>query len=315
MPSPVVFHIYPSNKCQFQCSFCIMKEEKKRYTGFLKEALLFKAIKDAERFDMKLIHLSGGGEPLCHPSIYNFLKETKKYNIKIALSTNGYNLYNPELMLYVNYFRISLNAATANTHEMLTQTTGGFHKVIKNIEVLVKFREKHSNDSDIGIAFLITPQNWKEIYQFCWLAAKLKVDFVHIRPAYLENDAELMYLMPQISSMCEQAKNDFRYKLDVFFVTEKFDGYWTAREYDKCRATPLMAVLGADGTFRLCQDVLQPSFGDYSLDDFEEIWWGDEHKAAIENIELSKCPRCVSNNINKIIKNVFIDNTIRKELL
>jgi len=69
IPYPVVWHIYPSNICPYNCNFCIMKEEKSKFKTMLKKKTLFKVIEDASRVGSKLIHFSGGGEPLTHPNI------------------------------------------------------------------------------------------------------------------------------------------------------------------------------------------------------------------------------------------------------
>jgi len=313
MPAPVVLHIYPTNTCSNNCAFCIMKDERSRYKGHLQKHTLFKTLDDAQKYDIKLIHLSGGGEPLLHPDINEYLQRSKRYPARIALSTNGQFL-RPEHCENIHHIRISLNCSEADMYQQITGNDC-FDRVLSNVESLLKYRNEKSIACDVGLGFVVTPQNWRQIYKFCWYGMKLGVDFVHVRPAYLNDDAELMQLMPQIVTLGNQAERDFQKFLQVFVIKEKFDGYWTPREYSRCRSTPLMAVLGADATFRICQDVLIPSFGDYNEQSFEEIWQSEDHKKVIDGINLDRCPRCVENKMNEIIEKVFVENRIRKELL
>ncbi|MEM4214995.1 MAG: radical SAM protein [Candidatus Pacearchaeota archaeon] len=318
-PPPVVMHIYPSNKCNLNCEWCIMAEEKAKYPVMLKKETLFKAFKDASENDIKLIHLSGGGEPLLHPNIYEVLEYNKNLEkrVKVAISTGGV-LLKPELANYVDHIRVSLDAGSEEIHQKVKNTNKKlFNKICKNIEDLVNYRNKNNLQCDIGLGFVISPDNWTDIYNFCKVGNDLKVDFLHIRPAYYPKtnpkNELLKMITPSVLALVEKAKNDFK-NIQIFSITEKFDGYWTPRIYDKCRATPLQAVLTATGEFVVCQDVFI-RFGDYNKQSFWEIWDSKEHKLAIEKIDLEKCPRCVENKHNEIIQEMFIKNKARLELI
>lgn len=154
------------------------------------------------------------------------------------------------------------------------------------------------------------------------------MDFVHIRPAFWydkERDQEMRDSMRQIWLECELAKEAVAgTPLQVFAVSDKFDGYWTPRGYDRCLAVLTGTCLTATGDFAVCQDRTDLRFGEkYAADNgedqsFEEIWQSQAHKDLVNSIvdpgTLKACPRCVWNNRNTIIDEVFVKDSMRLEL-
>jgi len=297
LPYPINWHIYPSNICPYKCNFCIMTEEKKN-KGMLDKNILQKAINDAARLKIDLIHFSGGGEPLTNPFLSEIIEYAKMRGVKTALSTNGYLLN--KLNSQVDHLRISFNAGTRELYKAI-HGVDAFDKVIENIKTAVKQRK----GKDIGMGFVITPENYKDIDNFIKVAEECNVDFVHIRPAFLpDKDKIIRDIVKEIKPHSE--------KIKVFSVSDKFKGYWDENRYP-CRATPLHAVLSATGEFMICQDIFQ-KFGNYYTQSFEEIWFSKEHYDTIKKVQGCKI-RCVECRQNEIIEEFFIKNSVRCELI
>lgn len=301
LPYPVIWHIYPTNKCCHDCKFCIMKSE--HGDKELPWDTMQKAIKDAEKYGAKAIHFSGGGEPLMNPHTLKALQMCKDLELKTALSTNG-ALLKPDIYNLVDYPRVSINAGTKETHEKIMQAKT-WDAIWANLMALDDRRK-------LGLAFIITKDNWHEIYQFCELADRIGAGFVHIRPVY-DPSNDIKDLLPAIDIQVEKARKHF--DIDIFYSTSKFNGYWNERKYTKCRATPMNVVLKANGRFIPCQDRLDLEFGDYNKEPFEKIWNSEEHKQLIAGINLDVCPRCVMTNVNEIIQHFYIDNSVITELI
>ena len=314
IPYPIIMHIYPTNFCNNNCSFCIMKKEKNKYPVQLSKKTLFKAVKSAKRVGVKLIHFSGGGEPTLHPNIIDAMQLARKLGIKTAISTNG-SFFSKELPKVANHIRVSINAGTIKTYkDDMKPKAHGLIQVFNNVEKYVKIRNKNKYDCDIGTGFVLSYTNFKDIYQFCKKSNNANADFVHIRPAFLENeDDKIKDIMDDAFMQSEHAKRSFK-NLEIFTIKDKFEGYWTPRIYDKCRSTPLIAVLSATGEFIVCQDVFI-RFGNLNTENIEKIWGSKEHKKAINKIKLNNCPRCVENNINEIIQHCFINDEVRMDLI
>jgi len=291
--SPVIMHIYPTNKCTHDCSFCIMKDERVSLDELDREFMLG-SILNACELGIKAIHFSGGGEPMLNKATEEAMEYSKELGLQVICSTNG-SVKIPNC----SSVRISLNAGTKETHEKIMRAKT-WNKIIKNIK-------EYKDKDKIGLGFIATEDNYKEVYKFCKLANNLGVNFVHIRPAYLpERDKEIQETIPFIVGQTNEAKKDFP-ELNIYSISEKFDGYWTERKYKKCLATPMNIVMKANGQLIPCQDRLDLEFGKGV-----ESWGSKKHFETMNNICIDECPRCVMTKINEYIENIFInDNTLR----
>jgi MoaA/NifB/PqqE/SkfB family radical SAM enzyme len=231
----------------------------------------------------------------------------------------------------VHYIRISLNAGTpeqhhATNHALDPRHPGDWHVIMENIANCMPVARKAGND--VGLAYVVTAENVGDIEEFCKVAAQLGVDFVHIRPGFYYNpeaDYAMRSVMPVAFAACERAKAAYGDKVQIFAISEKFDGYWTPRTYNRCLAVWTGTTLRATGDFAVCQDRTDlvwgrtPSYRNGAT--FEECWHSDERRALVSTIHdgeggvLSACPRCVWNQRNNIIQNVFVNDTIRLDLV
>jgi MoaA/NifB/PqqE/SkfB family radical SAM enzyme len=226
-----------------------------------------------------------------------------------------------------NFVRYSVDAAQRSTYARI-HGVDGWDRVNENIGTLAKLRAE-GHKIEMGLAFLITPYNFHEVFDFCVWAEKYKPDFVHLRPAYLDADyidkeypgggAEMKdKIVPSMRDLAAEITKRWK---NVFFRIDKFEGFWTPKQYTKCRATPLMAVTSGDGAFLVCQDrgISKDEeylrWGNYNTQTFEEIWWGEDHRRVIEAIDLKRCPRCVENAYNEIIEHCFINDGMKMDLI
>jgi hypothetical protein len=104
--------------------------------------------------------------------------------------------------------------------------------------------------------------------------------------------------------------------VDIHALTDKFDGYWTPKTYNRCRAVLTGTCLRATGDFAVCQDRTDLTFGhtpNYKKGAaFEDVWHSEEHKRIISTIHtgaaLDACPRCVWGGRNKLIDAIETDD-------
>lgn len=318
---PLIWHVYSTNACTNDCNFCIMKKDRKiNQHAMLDKMILRSIICTAAKWYSKTIHFSGGGEPLLNPSTLEMIRLAKSLSLKVALSTNlNVPLDNEGIKIIaenVDYLRISINAGTEDTYtQIMRPKTGGFNRVLENIDRINDFMTEIPGD--LGLAMVLTHENAFEILTFCSLAEKKHADFVHIRPAYWPEKDKEIYETVQ-NTLQVYSENDIKRafpNLDVNIRLDKFAGHWTSdRGYSKCRATPLLACVKANGDMILCQDTLNSTFGNLNEKSFFEIWDSEEHSEAIKNINLDNCPRCVEGPKNQIIESCFVRDDWRGDL-
>lgn len=327
-PYPIDWHVYPSNICNHACGFCIFIQngEQQQFAVKLPRDLLMRAVDDAARTGARLMHFSGGGEPLLNRHTPEAMARARASGLKVAMSTNGSKL-TPEVAELVHYIRISLNAGTADQHHATNHALdprhpGDWQTIMENIARAMPAARKAGND--VGLAYVVTAENVQDIEPFCKVAAQIGVDFVHIRPGFYynpEDDHTMRGVMPVAFAACERAKAAYGDKVQIFAISEKFDGYWTPRTYDRCLAVWTGTTLRATGDFAVCQDRPDLVWGSQYRHGatFEECWHSDERRAVVSSIhaggELDACPRCVWNNRNVIIQDVFQRDTIRLDLI
>ena len=257
IPAPVTWVIYPSNACSYQCGHCIMAEEQKQYRAMLSPEAMAKVPGDAIRLGIKTVVFSGGGDPLLNPKTLETARALNAQGIPTGINNQGYFLDDPTPFSFI---RFSVDAATPQTYERIHRVDG-WDRVNTNISRVAKLRSNGAK-IELGLAFLITPLNWEEAEDFVVWGQQYQPDFIHLRPAYLDpaymhedytDGAETLQhtIIPRMAEMKERVE---RVWSNVFFRTDKFEGFWTPKQYSKCRANPLMAVTAADGSFLICQD-------------------------------------------------------------
>lgn len=324
LPAPVEWVIYASNVCGYKCGHCIMAREQIDHRNTLSLEAMKKVPEDALKHGIKCVIFSGGGDPLLNRGTLDAARKLKEYGINVGINNQGYLLDDPTPFDFVRY---SVDAADRETYKQI-HGVDGWERVNRNIAKLAQLRED-GNKIEMGLAFLITPTNWKTVMQFCEWGQQFKPDFIHIRPAYLDPDyidheypggGKLMKdtIIPQLKEVSRETQERWN---NVYFRVDKFDGFWTPKIYTKCRATPLIAVTSGDGAFLICQDrgISKEEeylrWGNYNTQSFEEIWWSEEHLNAIKNIDLERCPRCVENGFNEIIEHGFVNDGLKVNLL
>lgn len=336
-PYPVDWHIFPSNVCNHACVWCAYRQpspdghiEQIDARVILPRDVLLRAVQDAARTGAVMVHFSGGGEPLINKATPEAMELAKQLGLTVVLSTNG-RLLTPEIASLVDHIRVSLNAGTADQHYRTNHAgegTSDWQTILENIAAA----EPHARQ-DMGLGFVVDYENYHDIYTFCQLAARLfpkstpdRQRFVHIRPAFYYDtteDARVRAIMPDALALCERARKEFGHSVDIAAITEKFEGYWTDRSYDVCKAVWTGTTLRATGDFAVCQDRTDLTFGhtpSYRKGaSFEDVWHSDEHRRVVSRIhagaELDRCPRCVWSNRNVLIDQVFGRDVIRLNLI
>jgi MoaA/NifB/PqqE/SkfB family radical SAM enzyme len=128
------------------------------------------------------IHLSGWGEPLLHPRLWDMARALRTQGLKVSLTTNGCGL-NEEVQMRVldnlDMVAISLDGARAATYEKL-RPGADFHRITEQIGALcTRKRSLGLEKPEVVLQFLKMRPNLPELPEFLKLAASLGVDRVN----------------------------------------------------------------------------------------------------------------------------------------
>lgn len=133
MYRPVIFWNI-TDRCNLACTHCYSSSGPGRTTeGELSTPEAFSVIDDLADMGVPLI-LFTGGEPLLREDLFDLAHHARDRGLKMALSTNG-TLITPEIARRIKesgieYAGISLDGATAATHDRFRNHAGAFDRTV-----------------------------------------------------------------------------------------------------------------------------------------------------------------------------------------
>ncbi len=141
----------------------------------------FEALLPSLRF-FSHVHLSGWGEPLLHPRLWDMARILRAQGLKVSLTTNGLGL-NEEVQMQVlehlDMVAISLDGARAETYESV-RPGADFHRLVQQVAALCsRKRSLGLKRPEVVLLFLKMRPNLAELPEFLRLAASLGVDRVN----------------------------------------------------------------------------------------------------------------------------------------
>jgi radical SAM protein with 4Fe4S-binding SPASM domain len=170
MKSPVIFWNI-TGRCNLACSHCYLSAGKRRGNELSTEECCM-LINDLHEARVPLLIISGG-EPLVREDIWEILDHARKTGIKTALSSNG-TLINDDtagrlLDSGVEYVGVSLDGASAATHDRIRGIPGSFERSLAGLRSCVRA------GIPCGIRMTVTRDNRDEVSGVIDLALRLSV--------------------------------------------------------------------------------------------------------------------------------------------
>jgi len=262
---PFTLRIDLTTDCNFNCPFClyqskasvIFKDKKYYYPrdSKLDHNKLIKIIKLFAKRGLKSVILTGGGEPFLYDKFYNILDVLFEEKIEVGLITNGTKINkifikkygsNP----YLKWIRVSLDSVNSKTWKNmhLPKDCSTFEKTIKNIKLLT---ENSNRKYLVGINFLVTPLNYREIVPAFNLAKKLKVDNVRYTPVFTKKGKKVYSeIKEELSGKLKEVIS--KKKPLVYVNLPRFDFLDTPNDTKKCWFSHFSVNLGVDSKLYPC---------------------------------------------------------------
>lgn len=300
--------IFPTYRCGQNCSYCMYKPARKFVDSEEKNQemeieTIEKIISDLISFGVNRIELSGGGEPLEHSNfdqILHIIERARNENdeIKFGLLTNGLRIdrFDPQKMVYAfnDYIRIS-RCQEVNFDSQQTESKT-FVKWKNNIKSLLNEKRTNlSNNTKIGIKYLLTNSNYNEFTKF--ISDDLKdnelCELNHFRFRSTRNVelANLAKVEQEVFYILEEAKLATNHPERISLALGKVS---YSRNF-RCWISPMNVVIDPDGNVFICCNYLydrnSKCIGNIHLDNIETIWHSQKHKKIRSNIRRENCDR------------------------
>lgn len=332
--NPSFIQIMMSDLCNENCSFCAYRMDNYTSNKWFGEydpvskivnnnpnrMIPFDKIKETidscVEMGVKAIEFTGGGEPTVHPRHLEVFEYALSRGIEIGLVTNGVILRDGMLDLVPRFkwVRISVDAASRDTYAKMREVPESFFdKVISHISQIVEAKSNAGTSLVVGIGFVVTRENYKEIREGVRLFHSLGVDNVRLSAVFQPEDAEYF------QEFYEQARDDARLAVDEYqssdfrvfnlFGDRLSDLDQKNPEYEFCAFQQFQCIVGGDqNVYRCCNTAYNPVgfLGSIKNQSFKDLWNSRQKIEAIENFDARQCERCMFNSKNRFI-NYLID--------
>ncbi|WP_124040921.1 radical SAM/SPASM domain-containing protein [Clostridium perfringens] len=281
--------------CNKQCLYCYNKENISKY-----EIIDVKNIEEIiKQCDPKFLEgiILSGGEPFLYENIEEIFILCKKYNLKVAIVSNGSLIDNKKAKMLSKYninIQFTIDGYNAELNN-LTRGKNSFESQISALELLRKnnfkgFLNIRTNLWSKNLSY----KNIKGIVEICEKFEVLRLDLVEAKKNGSFNEILLESDYKKVKSIIDKlnTKVNIVYERDI----EEFKC-----ELDK----DLMNIefglrISANGDVFPCQYFLDKQFsiGNIYHNTLEEIIYGDKNKKIIDLISLrksfiKKCTDCV----------------------
>lgn len=334
-PPPILVEIDPSNTCNHGCRFCISSyihlPESKNLATYNKEIMqedtLLQLCVDLCDMGVKAVNWTGGGEPTVNPSLHKAISALKG-KIKMGMFTNGILLDRNNLMSEVvdslTWVRISVDAGNKETYESIRRTrpNQGWDKMVSNLTALLQEKKIRNSNIDVGVGFVITPENYTQIVEFAQFFDRYDVTYCQFKPEIVnkerksgvQNTVEFWEL---ISPLLDKAKEILgeKFQINGYKLNDlKTDPNFFGRTYKKCLGSQVQPCVGADGHVYVCTNqrgYKQYSYGSIYEKSFKEIWADVGRRKAvmflIDDVEkFSNCTQlCKPHESNKKMWEIY----------
>lgn len=155
------------------------------YTSLVDE---FRALSPVER---PIMVLSGGAEPMTFRPLPELITYAAQRDIRVQLYTSGIAMARADgdafydKLLDADFVRVSLNAATAETHRR-EMRVDAFDRVVVNARRLVERKRQRQAATELRANFVAGPENVHELLPFVDLADAIGFDAVSLRVPYVQ---------------------------------------------------------------------------------------------------------------------------------
>jgi MoaA/NifB/PqqE/SkfB family radical SAM enzyme len=177
---PYHVEIHPADRCNIDCFFC--STAALRGTDEVPMPRFSELLGELKEAGTRSLRLSGGGEPLFHRRIKDFLAAIQTSGLPIEnLTTNAVLLRSEIAELLVgtcDQITVSLNTADEESYAAMMQTPPrNFQRVVDNTRALVDLRRQRSAKRPrVTVQFLVWKENFRTIPEMYRLAREIGAD-------------------------------------------------------------------------------------------------------------------------------------------
>jgi Fe-coproporphyrin III synthase len=323
---PAQVQLILSDLCQQGCHFCGYR----RPDGFSSEqfgvyidghlhmnpnrmiptAKVREILEDCSALGVRAVQLTGGGEPTLHPQFIELVGLAQQLGIETALVSNGALLRPGWEQVYpqMAWIRISVDAGTPETYAQVRAVHPTFfHKVLQHITEIRTAIDRVGSPCLLGGGYVITPENWSELYEGVGLMKQAGVHNVRLSAMFSkEFDRPYGILIPQIEEQIAktQALTDTHFHVVDMFGDRLQDLSNGRPTYEFCGMQQFVLYIGGNQRLYRCCTTAYTHHGEVGDLTHQRLidWFHSEQKSrAYADFKASSCHVCQFNQKNRAI--------------
>jgi MoaA/NifB/PqqE/SkfB family radical SAM enzyme len=335
--APLFIQLIISDLCNHDCDFCAYRMsgytsnewfgEKDPITGIVNNnpkrmipyEKIVEILDDCVEMDVRAVEVTGGGEPTVHPKHREIFEDIVSRGLDGALVSNGTIMRDgtPEILSNFSWVRISIDAAYAPTYARIRAVPESFFdKSIANIERIVKARDASSTSNLIvGVGFVVTKENYKEILPGVEFFSKLGVDNIRLSAVFTPEHADYFAtIYEECRDSAREAVEKFQrpdFKVFNLFGDRMQDLEDEHPEYSYCGFMNVQTYIGGDqNVYRCCNTAYNPQgfIGSIKNQSFKQLWQSNAKQDNFRKFEASSCSLCMFSQKNRVINYLISDD-------
>ena len=306
---PIIVSYEITKRCNQRCKMCNNWEEFKKYKN---EELTTKEIenvmKQIKEQDVQIISLTGG-EPLIRDDILDVVRMIKSLGMNVHIVSNG-TLLNREMAenlvdAGLDSITISIDGATASTHNSLRGFKNAFEKATKGLKIA---REVSKGRLHVGTNTVFMSETIDEIPDVVDLAYELGAQSVRLMPLHpistlqdhRKNIFDKISKIDELGDKIDQSIEEFikrckKYRVHTYssIYLRSFRNYFEKpkKMHFPCYAGYVGCII--DNIGRLAPCWAMPPVGDLKKDSFSKIWLSPEMVEVRLKIRKGICNGCL----------------------
>lgn len=271
-------------------------------------------VNDFADMRVKAVQLTGGGEATVHPDFDKLCKLILSKGIDLSLVTNGLLLKESRAAILADcaWIRVSVDCGNRDTYAKIRDVPPEeFDIVAKNVTRLSRMPRK----TLLGVGYVITRDNYRELYEGCVKFKEWGVDNVRIS-AIFQNDGAAYFkdfydeVLAQIA-MCKTLEDD-KFKIFDKFGSRHEDLELGNPDYSFCPYMHFTTYIGGDqNVYTCCVNSYNPKgfIGSIKNQSFKKLWQGNVKQKFFKNFDAKNCERCMFNEKNRFINKLLVPAT------
>lgn len=296
---PYVVELDPTAACDLACPGCISEDIIAEGGRFSNQRLL-EFPGEFSQVGVRAVILIGGGEPLTHPKIGEFMVLCAENDIKVGLTTNGtlIDRHLSEISEICDWTRVSMDAGTQQMFDKLRPSKSGrsmFSKVVENMTALAQIKK-----GTLGYSYLLQSpsdgeavvDNIDDMVSAASLAKEIGCDYFEIKPTYawrgdvphalvVHDDDYLERAQEKILELDNLESSEFRI-VHAINLKHSLAGVQALqlKDYETCPSAQLRTLVTPKGVF-VCpywRGKASFSLGDVNDRSLGEVWDSEEKR-------------------------------------